>query len=187
MSEQDWYGGGWIQTYTGKKFYPLAPRIEDICIDDIAHALSNICRYGGHSREFYSVAQHCTLVSDWMPTDKLHGLLHDASEAYLGDVVRPVKHSSGMEHYRFAESRVEALINAAFDIDVTPDSAAIVKHYDNRVLFTEKKFLLTHEGMLWQSPSEPLPVAYLVPMSPSQAEDEFLERFYSLQRARVSL
>lgn len=187
MSDQEWYGGGWIQTFTGVKFYPLNPRIEDIRIDDIAHALSNVCRYGGHCREFYSVAQHCCMVSDWMPTDKLHGLMHDASEAYLGDMVRPVKHSNGMSQYRASENHLEMLIFAAFDIDVHPESAVLVKEYDNRVLFTEKKFLLTHDGLVWSSPVEPLPVAYLTAWTPERAEDEFLERYYSLQRARITL
>src|ERR1700724_2684254 len=96
----DWLDGGWQQTFTGRRFYPLSPRVEDVCIEDIAHALSNICRYGGHCREFYSVAQHCNMVSDWMPEFKLEGLLHDSPEAYIGDMVRPVKHSAEMKAFR---------------------------------------------------------------------------------------
>jgi len=186
-NEQDWYSGGWIQTFTGRKFFPLSPRIEDVCLDDIAHALSMICRYGGHSREFYSVAQHCCLVSDWIPEFKLEGLLHDASEAYLGDMVRPVKHSEGMKGFREAEHRLEALIHIQFELDMTTETAAFVKHYDNRALYTEKKFILTHQGQLMSNPVEPLPVEYLIPWTPEQAEEEFLERYYTLQRRRVSL
>lgn len=187
MNAQDWYGGGWIQTFTGKKFFPLNPRVEDVCIDDIAHALSNVCRYGGHCRQFYSVAQHCCMVSDWIPEFKLEALMHDATEAYLGDMVRPVKHSEGMKGFRDAEARLEWSIAAALDLDFLPETVKLVKEYDNRALFTEKKFILTHQGMLWSSPVEPLPVAYLTPWTPEQAEEEFLERYFSLQRKRVSL
>lgn len=130
MSEKQWLSGDWIQTFTGKKFYPLSPQIEDICIEDIAHALSNVCRYAGHCRDFYSVAQHCVMVSDWMPSMKLEGLMHDASEAYLGDISRPLKHSDAMSGYREAEHRMEAVINAAFDLDASPETAAFVKGYD---------------------------------------------------------
>lgn len=188
MIPENWLSGGWIQTFTGRRFYPLSPRIEDICIDDIAHALSNICRYGGHSRQFYSVAQHSCMVSDWCPSEhKLEGLMHDTPEAYLGDIVRPVKHSDGMTFYRKAEGRVEMLINASFDVDVTPDSRVIVKHFDNRALFTERKFLLNNSSMDWSMPeSEPFPIDHLDAWTPEQAEDEFLERYYTLQRARVS-
>lgn len=178
--------GGWIQTFTGKKFYPLAPRIEHICIEDIAHALSMICRYGGHCREFYSVAQHSVMVSDWLPELKLEGLMHDASEAYLGDVTRPVKHSDAMKEYRQAEHHLEAMINAAFDLDATPETAAKVKEYDNRALFTERKFILTVQEINWSQSFEPFPVAYIVPMQPSQAEAMFLSRFYALIRERES-
>jgi hypothetical protein len=84
--------GDWIQTYSGRQFWPLDPRVEDVHLEDIAHALSNVCRYTGHVREFYSVAEHSVHVS-WScePEDALWGLLHDASEAYLADMARPVK------------------------------------------------------------------------------------------------
>jgi hypothetical protein len=186
-NEQDWYSGGWFPTFTGKVFFPLDPRIEDICIDDIAHALSNISRYGGHCRKFYSVAQHCCMVSDWIPEFKLEGLMHDSAEAYLGDVIRPIKHSPGMEPYREAEHRLEGLIHIQFDLDMTTETAAFVKHYDNRALFTERKYLLTTNHSHWANPVEPLPVEYLIPWTSEQAEEEFLERYYTLQRRRVSL
>lgn len=83
-----------IITYTGKKFtydmvYPC-----DICIEDIAHALSQLCRYTGHTNTFYSVAQHCLLIADKIPGGpevKLAALLHDAAEAYVNDLASPLK------------------------------------------------------------------------------------------------
>src|SRR5574342_1090607 len=95
---------GSIITYTGRLFWPLSPRLEDINILDICHALSNQTRFTGHTREFYSVAQHSCLVSDLLPEKfKLDGLLHDASEAYLMDLARPVKELEQMTFFREAE------------------------------------------------------------------------------------
>lgn len=83
--------GDWAQTWSGRRFYPQDPRPEDIAIVDIAHALGNMARYNGHCR-FYSVAEHSVLVSKIVPMeDALAGLLHDAPEAILADVIRPVK------------------------------------------------------------------------------------------------
>lgn len=82
----------WILTHTGKRPDLLHPRIEDICLEDIAHALARIGRFTGHGDCFISVAQHCVHVSDLCPFDlKPWGLLHDATEAYLGDVSSPLK------------------------------------------------------------------------------------------------
>src|SRR5579862_5085028 len=89
----------WIQTYTGRKFWPLDPRSWDVCLEDVAHALAVKCRYGGHCRGFYSVAQHSVLVSQLLAEWKADiwtvrwGLLHDANEAYSADVVRPIKNT----------------------------------------------------------------------------------------------
>jgi 5'-deoxynucleotidase YfbR-like HD superfamily hydrolase len=81
-----------IQTHTGKQFWPFEPKVEDIDIIDIAHSLSNICRYNGHSKNFYSVAEHSILVASALPDHlKLYGLMHDAAEAYFSDIPQPIK------------------------------------------------------------------------------------------------
>jgi hypothetical protein len=85
--------GSWQQTFTGRQFWPCDPRPEDVCLEDIAHHLALMCRFGGACRVFYSVAEHSVRVAElvWDRTNgdreaALAGLLHDASEAYLVDI-----------------------------------------------------------------------------------------------------
>jgi hypothetical protein len=112
----DYKKGGYFTTFTGIKFNPFDPEIwERIDIMDIAHASSNICRFNGHVKMFYSLAQHCVLVSYLCdPADAFEGLLHDGSEAYLSDVVRPVKETEAFESYRKLEKKLEADIARKF-------------------------------------------------------------------------
>src|SRR5271165_5200280 len=96
----------YLSTYTGKKFFPYDPRPEQICIEDIAHGLSMLCRFVGQCRFFSSVAEHSIAVARLLPANlKLFGLLHDASEAYLADLPRPVK--AGLPEYKAIEANVE--------------------------------------------------------------------------------
>ena len=84
--------GNWMRTFTGKRYYPIDPRAEDVELEDIAHSLSMQCRYCGHSSRFYSVAEHSVHVSYMVPQEHaLAGLFHDATEAYLHDISRPLK------------------------------------------------------------------------------------------------
>src|SRR4030043_1424578 len=84
--------GTWSQTYTGKKFWSLDPKPEEVDIKDIAHSLAFQCRFNGHTIPFYSIAQHSVLVSKIVPPEQaLAGLFHDAAEAYTGDIVAPLK------------------------------------------------------------------------------------------------
>ena len=162
---------GWIVTFTGRRFYPLAPRIEDLNIEDIAHALSNICRFTGHCRQFYSVAQHSLLASQYAPDWlKLSMLLHDASEAYLCDVSRPVKHAPGMAAYRAAEQRLQNLIGQRFGVFFDD---AWVHTIDNRMLMTERRDL-TNTAQTWSVDNLPPYEEVIVPMAPVQAELAFL-------------
>lgn len=116
--EQD---GSWIQTFTGRRFWPLDPRPEDVAIEDIAHALSLLCRYNGHVRRFYSVGEHslllCWYLEKLYPDDRalqLQALMHDAAEAYLADIPRPVKPL--LTGYYAAEARVEQVIQERFGL-----------------------------------------------------------------------
>src|SRR5208283_3407776 len=133
----------WLITYTGKHFYPDDPRPEDICINDIAQGLSNCCRFGGQICEFYSVAQHSVLVSEEVARqggntrEVFHALLHDASEAYIHDITRPLKHCDEMAGYRDIEKRVEHAIAIRYGLD--DNMPEIVKLADNILFATEKR------------------------------------------------
>lgn len=131
--------GRWMQTHTNRAWHFEDPRAEDVDILDIAHALGNLCRYGGHCRSFYSVAEHSYWVSHIVPPeDALAGLLHDATEAYVCDVPRPLKHL--LTNYKATENRQWEAIAAAFGLPTElPES---VKEADNAMLFVEKDQLL---------------------------------------------
>lgn len=151
--------GDWCQTYTGRRFYPLDPRADDIDIVDIAHALSHICRFNGHCVRPYSVAEHSILVAlhvAWdgsEPADRttvLAALLHDASEAYLCDVPRPLKTMPEMAAYRVMEARVESVISDRFGLPQT--MPAVVKRHDQRALATEYRDLVPVKRHPWHLP-----------------------------------
>jgi hypothetical protein len=134
--------GGWIQTYTGVKFYPMDPRPEDVSILDIAHSLSQLVRFAGHIRFPYTVAQHSVLASKRASREnKLWALLHDATEAYLVDLPRPVKRSEGMEAYRVAETAVMNAICERFGLDYFEPLE--IKDIDFRLCSTEARDLLS--------------------------------------------
>lgn len=178
--------GDWMQTVTGRRFYPLDPRPEEIHIADIAGALSRVCRFGGHCREFYSVAQHSVLVSHVCdPKDALWGLLHDASEAYLGDLIRPLKHQPFAAEWRKIESDLQRMIEQRFGFDLWRPLVS-VHVADQAALATEARDLMGHDclarwGGGWESLRgiEPL-AATIRPLPPREAEAEFLMRFAAL-------
>jgi len=108
---------GSITTFSGISFWPLLPNPDDIRIDDIAHALAHQCRFAGHTRLFYSVAEHSVRVSQLCrPEDALWGLLHDASEAYLSDVPAPLKELPEFEPYRAAERNLQGAVAQRFGL-----------------------------------------------------------------------
>lgn len=148
----------WIQTYTGRVFTPYNPRLEDIILEDIAHALSLQCRFNGHCSCFYSIAQHSVLVSKLCAPDHVAwGLLHDASEAYLGDMLAPIKHLSGGrlgEEYRTVEARVREAICKRFGLSIV--APEVVKCADRIILSTEKRDLLTLQPKPWLPLPPPL-------------------------------
>lgn len=171
----------WIGTASGRKFYPLDPKPEDVCIEDIAHHLANICRFTGATRAFYSVAQHCVVGSLFceLPLDFL---LHDASEAYLNDLARPVKHDVSLCGYRLAEMNLQHLLCQVFGLawPVPP----CVKQMDDRMCETERRDLMPPTPE-WTLGVEPLPHS-ITPWTPEIARQQFLNRFYSLTQPRFA-
>ena len=172
-----WQRGDWIQTHTGRRFYPLSPRADEVDPVDIAHALSLLCRYGGHVDRFYSVAEHCVLMSQAVaPEHALAALLHDATEAYVVDVPRPLKRQ--LPGYREIEEQVWYTIAFHFGVDFDlPDE---VHEADNRILVNERAELLSNAEP-WPSLAQfdSLPVT-ITGWSPAEAEQRYLARLAEL-------
>ena len=174
--------GDWIQTFTGKQFYPLDPRPEEVCIDDIAHSLAMKCRYAGHTRRFYSVAEHSVHISYSVPRKHaLWGLLHDAAEAYSSDIPTPLKRWPGLQRvWAEIEGPIQLAICAKFNLPaLEPDEVRIA---DRRILVNEcLEFMMFMPESLKRIP--PLPkLEGCIGWSPPSAEHEFLRRFEELYR-----
>lgn len=170
--------GTFIETFTGNHFDYESYNDANINIEDIAHALSNNCRFNGHTRQFYSVAQHSVLVSHYCdPEDALWGLLHDASEAYLCDIPTPLKNMGYFEQYKKEEAKVMNII--AHKYGLNPTMPASVKVADVRLLWTEKRDLMPDGDWGVDQPYDYIP-ARIVPLNPEQAKIQFINRFEEL-------
>lgn len=168
--------GDWMQTYSGKQFWPLDPDPDAIDIVDIAHALSNACRYAGHVRRFYSVAEHSVLMAMMVSSaNRKWALLHDASEAYLVDVPRPVK--PFLPGYYEVEAKVMAAVCARFDLPLSMPEE--VKDIDNRILVDEREQLMAPSNADWNLRGPAVGVI-CEGWSPVEAEHAFLAMFDSL-------
>jgi hypothetical protein len=180
--------GPFIQTLSGRRVNPLHAAPEDIDPVDIANALANLCRFGGHSRGFYSVAQHSVIVCDLLEEqgatadELMAALLHDAAEAYLGDLPHPIKHRSELGAvFRVAEKQLEAVINERFAL---PQAAARIKPLDRALLATERRIFST---ISWEWPEldgvAPLDLE-IEPWLPDRAREEFTRRYDRLAGER---
>lgn len=167
----------WMQTFSGEPFYPLEAHPDDIRIEDIAHALGMVCRYAGHCLRFYSVAEHSVLMSRAVdPEHALWALLHDATEAYIGDMVRPLKHE--IPDYMAAEDRLWLAIAEKFGLaGPMPDQ---VKEFDTRIVVDEKMQIMAPSRLPWAVEDyTPLGVT-IVGWYPQRATQAFLDRFHML-------
>ena len=177
-----------IQTFGGRRIRPLDTDPAQIDVADVAHALSHLCRFGGHCRVFYSVAQHSVLAADAVvreggdADDALWALLHDAPEAYLGDLPHPLKHSPYGEAYREAEARLQEAVCLRFGLPLDPPP--LLKRIDRALLAAERAALM---APAWDWPEldgvEALDVE-VVPQQPAAARAAFLDRYERLERAR---
>jgi hypothetical protein len=179
--------GNWMMTFTGGTFYPYDMRDEDFRVEDIAHALSMLCRYGGHCREFYSVAEHSVHVSRIVPPeDALAGLMHDATEAYLVDMPRPIK--AGFPQYKDMEAKIWTHIARVFVID--EELPASVHVADGEMLWHEMAALLHpvpegHEWGMGRARPAVLRPDMIRCWSPAKAKRKFTERFEELMEAEL--
>lgn len=177
--------GNWMQTYSGKAFYPFDLRDEDFCIEDIAHALAMLCRYGGHCKRFYSVAEHCVLLSHEVPLrDALAGLMHDATEAYLVDMPRPIK--VGFPQYKEMEAKLWVGIARKFGL--AEELPATVKQADNDMLWHECAAIMgpIPDGHSWgMGTARPAVIKpWIIECLPWHiAKQKFLDRFHELEGA----
>lgn len=195
--------GDWMQVYSGGKFWPLDPRPEETHIEDIAHALAHLCRFGGHCRVFYSVAEHSVRSSLCVPAaHAFAALLHDAAEAYVVDVPRPLKVQ--LRGYAEIERRVMSAIAKRFRLpgrncecpgdwpaahhhphcpkasNLSWVIPSCVKLADEIMLATEARDLMGGESAgKWALRAEPLPER-IAPWSPEEAKARFLGRFAEL-------
>ena len=180
--------GPYLQTVSGRRVNPFDPDPEQLDIEDIARALANLCRFGGHSRVFYSVAQHSVIVSELVEQrggdaeDVFAALMHDASEASLGDMPHPIKHRSPLgAAFKAAEGHLEEVIRERFAIK--PDVPEI-KRADRALLATERRVF---SGESWHWPEldgvEPLELE-LSAWAPEEAARAFRERFAELDARR---
>jgi hypothetical protein len=165
--------GDWIQTFTGRQVYPLDLRPEEIDIADIAHSLSLQCRFNGHCRVHYSVAEHSVLIC-WAakPEHKLAALMHDSAEAYLCDIPRPLKPS--LIGYVEIEHRAEQAIADKFGygFPLPPE----IKELDSRLVVDERRQLMATPPIPWGNLGDPLGVT-LHCWPPEIAEKWFLHMF----------
>jgi len=182
MPTEHYYGdANYITTATARRFWPLDPAAADLSIVDIAHALANTCRYGGHCKFGYSVARHSILVSRNVPAeDALWGLLHDAAEAYLADIPRPYKRL--VPQFAQIEERILAVV--ATWAGIGWPMPASVAHADELLLATEWRQLMPH-GTNYRNGAGPMPEPLPIEIresDPIADRDAFLARWDELRR-----
>lgn len=170
-----------METFTGREVNPLNLQVRDIQIEDIAHSLALQCRYGGHCKYFYSVAQHSVLVSkqfDAFPL-RLFGLLHDAAEAYLGDMISPMKQL--LPQFKIQEESIQSRVLTRFcHRRPTVTELQRIKEADTKLLLAEARFLMPSRGIGWRE--NVLPALFSPDFwTPEEAEELFLEEFSYLR------
>lgn len=180
-------GRGYNQsTASGRAFWTMDPCVDDVYIEDIAWQLARQCRFNGALRygvEIYTVAQHCCLVSDHLPLElKLEGLLHDAAEAYTGDMIKPIKLQ--LPGWKTIEHRVERVIRQRYGLPLTMTPA--VKEQDRAAVATEHRDLQYHTGEVdWGDWKQHCWPERIYPWSVSTAREEFMARFVYLAQWRA--
>lgn len=170
--------GPWMGTYSGGKFYPLDPRVEEIHLEDIIHHLANTCRYGGAVRNFYSVAEHSVLVSLFVPPPfAQEALLHDAAEAYVGDLISPIKHQPDLARFTEIEDKIYPVVMERFGVFSSTLSRGEIAKIDSRICADETAQFMNNPGKY----TGRVPLGCnILGLSPDGAKNFFLSRFLEL-------
>jgi uncharacterized protein len=169
----------YIETYTGRAFFPLRPDPKDVTIIDIAHHLSHQCRYSGATTFMYSTAQHCCLLADYVekgsgsPSDILQMLMHDAAEAYLIDMPRPIKQH--MPEFRVWDRSIQMCVRSWLGFGDIP-IPSWQDELDSRIIVDERAQVMSDSGNDWGHNLDPLGIE-IVPWLPQIAEQEFRMRY----------
>jgi len=172
----------WLETYRGRRVDFEAPDPATICIADIAHSLAMQCRYTGQCQRFYSVAEHSVFCSRWLEAHghdrrlQLLGLLHDAAEAYLGDLHPYLKRL--FPEWNTYAARLDAAIYEALRLSPpTNDEQQIVDLADEVALATEIREQMLSGGCGWDIPADPAEEPHIEYWGPPQAAWAFVERY----------
>ena len=170
-----------IMLASGKWFDFLNPHGSEFDIEDIAHALSNVCRYAGQCNKFYSVAEHSLIVSEQVSDFAYEALLHDAAEAFMGDITRPLKQL--VPEFKRLEAEIEKAIEERFNL--RKDYRSVVKQADLRVLAAEQAQIMAVGCADWAREAGIEPASIKVRnLTPIKAKEEFLSRYSELRGAR---
>lgn len=176
----------WFQTFSGLRFYPTNPKPSEVRIEDIAHAGSLICRWGGHAKRHYSVNQHQIHVSqqlfNYYPDDfllQMHGLLHDATESYIGDMVRPLKVQMPMFN-EIEENLMKVILKGLKVPKLNKEQTKLLKRADNELLLAERRDLLVPTGVKWNFTEQPAAMQ-ISPWITNYVYTEYLKRYHHLK------
>ncbi len=193
--------GAWSQSFSGERYWIMDPLPEEVHLEDIMVGLANAARYRGQTLYFYSVLTHCVLVSKAVEALALErgwskeaataaafeGLLHDAPEAYLGDVARPLKRMRAMKEYCRVEALWEEAIFTQLNVKSTPESKKLVHEVDHRIVLDEI-YAFMRDPEMWPDSGryldmEPLGVE-VKEITREQSIKDFSERYIELCAAR---
>ena len=165
----------WISTSTGRRFHIFRPTEEEIVLEEAVHALCMLCRFNGHTSEFYSVAQHSIYVSMMCSEENaLCGLMHDIPEAYIGDMATPLKRQ--MYAYNKVESKIWDIVSTKFRLPKKMPTE--IKEADKKAFRMEWAYLMGGENI--ENEKFLIPREEFNKKTPAEVKEEFTKLFYKL-------